>query len=99
MSLHKSQDVYIDLTALPQSPEVGYWQFQYPNAADFNFNYYRLLENASSSAIAHASDPNLRIAIVGAGVAGLVAARELFRCGYTSIDIYEASDRIGGRNY
>src|SRR5262249_15882633 len=99
MSLHKSQDVYIDRSALPSPAEVGYWQFQYPNAADFNFNYYRLLADASGSAIAQAGNPDLRIAIGGAGVAGLVAARELFRCGHTSIDIYEASERIGGRNY
>jgi len=36
---------------------------------------------------------------VGAGISGLTAARELFRSGYTNIDIYEASGRVAGRNY
>src|SRR5262245_6146771 len=37
-----------------------------------------------------------RIAIVGAGLAGLSCALDLRRAGY-SADVYEASDRIGGR--
>src|SRR5262245_58032914 len=37
-----------------------------------------------------------RIAIVGAGLAGLSCALDLRRAGY-SADLYEASDRIGGR--
>jgi monoamine oxidase len=37
-----------------------------------------------------------RIAIVGAGLAGLSCALDLRRAGYAA-DIYEASDRIGGR--
>jgi tryptophan 2-monooxygenase len=85
----------------PDQPDE--WRFHWPNTADFNFNYYKLLESASESSIAENTKRNtkcdVRIAIVGAGVAGLVAARELFRCGYTKIDIYEASDRIGGRTY
>ena len=75
------------------------WRFRWPNTADFNFDYYRLLELAQDSAIAQNQDQELRIAVIGAGVAGLVAARELFRCGYTNLDIYEASPRIGGRTY
>src|SRR5690348_4518217 len=53
------------------------WRFRWPNTADFNFNYYRLLDIAGDSAIAQNQDPNLRIAVIGAGVAGLLAAREL----------------------
>ncbi|HTX96955.1 MAG TPA: FAD-dependent oxidoreductase [Mycobacterium sp.] len=75
------------------------WRFRWPNTADFNFNYYHLLDLAMNSGIAANQNPDLRVAIVGAGIAGLVAARELFRCGYTNIDIYEASERIGGRTY
>jgi monoamine oxidase len=37
-----------------------------------------------------------RIAIVGAGLAGLAAAQTLKRGGYAA-DLYEASDRVGGR--
>lgn len=37
-----------------------------------------------------------RIAVVGAGAAGMAAAYELLRCGL-DVTIFEASDRIGGR--
>jgi monoamine oxidase len=37
-----------------------------------------------------------KIAILGAGMAGLVAAYELSRLGH-SVEIFEASDRVGGR--
>ncbi len=39
-----------------------------------------------------------RIAIIGAGAAGLVAGYELLRAGFDPV-IFEASDRIGGRCY
>lgn len=39
-----------------------------------------------------------RVAIVGAGAAGIVAAYELFRAGLNPV-IFEATNRIGGRNY
>jgi monoamine oxidase len=98
MGLHKGMDKYIGVPSVaPRDPES--WQFAWPNTADHNFNYYKLLDSAEQSAIAQNQNPDLRVAIVGAGIAGLTAARELFRCGYTNIDIYEASGRIGGRNY
>lgn len=97
MSLHKGIDKFIDVPATDAVP--GPWQFGYPNTADFNFNYYNLLNGAAADGIAHNNQPGLRCAIVGAGVAGLVAARELFRSGVVNIDIYEASERIGGRNW
>lgn len=99
MSLHKGIDKFVrSSTARPQEP-AGPWQFEFPNTADFNFNYWKLLNGAGNTAIAKNTNPNLRCAVVGAGVSGLVAARELMRCGVTQIDVYEASDRIGGRTY
>ncbi|KAJ1352472.1 hypothetical protein KIN20_008812 [Parelaphostrongylus tenuis] len=37
------------------------------------------------------------IAIIGAGISGLSAARRLIELGKTNIDIYEGKDRTGGR--
>ncbi|GMT10460.1 hypothetical protein PFISCL1PPCAC_1757, partial [Pristionchus fissidentatus] len=38
-----------------------------------------------------------RVAVIGAGMAGLSAARRLNELGVGNVDIYEALDRIGGR--
>ncbi|MEZ2277699.1 MAG: FAD-dependent oxidoreductase [Microcoleus sp.] len=100
MGLHAGIDKFITtIERKVRATPNRTWRFDFPNTADFNFNYYKLLSDARESAIAYNQNPNLRIAIVGAGLAGLTAARELFRCGYTTIDLYEASDRIGGRTY
>lgn len=40
--------------------------------------------------------PGTKVAIVGAGIAGLIAAYELSRAGAT-VDIYEATNSVGGR--
>jgi protoporphyrinogen/coproporphyrinogen III oxidase len=40
---------------------------------------------------------SLKIAIVGAGISGLVAAHTLRKLGYRNITIFEALDRIGGK--
>lgn len=40
---------------------------------------------------------SMRIAIVGAGVAGLTAAHHLLRRGYTHVTLYERNDRLGGK--
>jgi tryptophan 2-monooxygenase len=100
MGLHTGIDKYIDSVRndIHGSTDSG-WKFQFPNTADFNFNYYKLLSDAEQSSIGQNRQPSQRVAIIGAGLAGLTVARELFRCGYTAVDLYEASDRIGGRTY
>ncbi len=97
MSLHKSVDLPYQPPGAAAAKE---WRFAWPNASDFTFNYYRLLDTKDGNNFAQSKKgQKLRIAVIGAGVAGLTAARELFRSGYTHIDIYEASERIGGRTY
>lgn len=100
MSINKSFDSTTTLTKTKsQDEKKNPWRASYPNPADFNFNYYHLLDKAKDSGIGKNTNPDIKIAIIGAGVAGLTAARELFRSGYTNIHIYEASDRTGGRTY
>jgi tryptophan 2-monooxygenase len=91
----KSSSVYSgqEESASSENP----WQYHWPNDPDCLFNYNHLLSLSADSGIAHNTNSNTTIAIVGAGLAGLTAARELFRCGFKNIDIYEASERIGGR--
>lgn len=80
---------------------AGEWQPKYPNPPDFAFNYYHLLDLARQNSNGIGKVPtgtSPTVAIVGAGVAGLTAARELMRCGYNP-NIFEATNRIGGRHY
>lgn len=99
MLIHHSFEQDYDLDHPEHHPDA--WRFKWPNTADFNFDYYRLLSDAGKAdrgiGVAPAKPARPKIAIVGAGVAGLVAARELFRSGYKDIHIFEASERIGGR--
>ncbi|WP_073525871.1 flavin monoamine oxidase family protein [Pseudomonas fluorescens] len=67
---------------------------------DFPFHYARFLkqagENGNSLAQVPESEYGRQVLIVGAGVAGLVAAYEAMRMGLHPV-VVEASDRIGGR--
>lgn len=86
---------------IPRIPStVNDWVADYPNPADFPFDYYKLLSLAQTSqtGIGKAPTPAPRVAIVGAGAAGMTAARELFRAGY-GVTIYEASNRLCGRHF
>lgn len=86
----------------PATNPINPWEPHWPNPADFPFNYYNLMQRTAEHGIASVGGTpaaEQRIAIVGAGYAGLTVARELFRCGYKNITIFEADDRVGGRAY
>ncbi|WP_434574417.1 flavin monoamine oxidase family protein [Pseudomonas sp. Z3-6] len=72
------------------------WAARFPNPPDLCFDYRALVEQKNG--IAKATDPQHRICIIGAGITGLTAARELYRCGFTHITLIEQSRRIGGRH-
>lgn len=80
------------LAAQPHSD----WAARFPNPPDLCFDYRKLLEQPDG--IASASSTPHKICIIGAGVTGLVAARELLRCGFTNVTLIEQSQRIGGRH-
>ena len=52
---------------------------------------------APSKADSAANGPTARIAIIGAGAAGLTAAHELLQLGYHKITVFEREHRIGGK--
>ena len=88
-----SQSPLIIGTGRPTSKD---WCATYPGPADRNFNYRKLLDK-SPKGIGDASQSSIKVAIIGAGPAGLTAAHELARSGLKTIHLYEASDRHGGR--
>src|SRR5687767_14143169 len=62
-------------------------------------DYVAWLQQCSYSIATFRGDPSrYRVAVVGAGAAGLAAAYELLRCGM-NVTVYEAGDRAGGRLY
>ena len=66
---------------------------------DFPFDYRTFLETGSTP-IGQISDTNRgnRVAIIGSGVAGMIAAYEAMRMGLIPV-LFEANNRIGGRFY
>lgn len=79
-----------------QDSDPDNWIPAFPNPADFRFDYFKLLQQ-SPAGLASLGAP-LKVAVIGAGAAGMTVARELHRCG-AQVTIFEASDRIGGRLY
>lgn len=84
-------DVAANLATAP-----GNWAARFPNPPDLCFDYRKLVEQVGGIAKANLTDH--RICIIGAGVTGLTAARELLRCGFTQITLIEQSQRVGGRH-
>ena len=68
---------------------------------DMLFNYEKFLTTNSSdsdgSIAFNCPSTRKKIAIIGAGAAGLVAAYELSKINNIEVTLYEASDRLGGR--
>src|SRR5882724_11552586 len=98
MGIHKQLKINVRKGARPATP-ASPWLWTWPNTADFNFNYYNLLQLSAQNGIGSNPNPKFKVAVIGCGVAGLTAARELYRSGYTNIDLFEATDRLGGRTY
>jgi len=67
------------------------WQFP-----EDPFDYVGLV--SSSIGVIPSEKVNTKVAIIGGGVSGLVAAFELLKVGVIPV-IYESSERLGGRNY
>jgi tryptophan 2-monooxygenase len=72
------------------------WSARFPNPPDLCFDYRTLVEQENG--IARTKSSEHKICIIGAGITGLTAARELYRCGFTHITLIEQSKRIGGRH-
>lgn len=89
--------LHLNLTLPRVESACDNWLPHFPNPADFRFDYFRLLHNAPAG-LGRINGAPRRVAVVGAGAAGMTAARELLRCG-ADVTLYEASDRIGGRLY
>lgn len=95
MTIGSSHNHPADLAIQPAA-KLKPWAARFPNPPDLCFDYRRLVEQ--SGGVAQATHPEHRICIVGAGVTGLTAARELLRCGFTRITLIEQSQRVGGRH-
>lgn len=95
MTIGSTHNYPADLALEPSLP-LQPWAARFPNPPDLCFDYRRLVEQPGG--VASAAQPEHRICIVGAGVTGLTAARELLRCGFTRITWIEQSQRVGGRH-
>ncbi len=96
MTIGSSYERPAHVASEQQGEPANPWSGRFPGPPDLCFDYRKLLE--IEDGFATATQPSHRICIVGAGVTGLTAARELLRCGFTDITLIEQSNRIGGRH-
>lgn len=96
MTIGSSHNHPADIAQAHQAPMRLPWAARFPNPPDLCFDYRRLLEQ--NGGIARSTQLQHKICIIGAGAAGLTAARELLRCGFSNISLIEQSRRIGGRH-
>jgi len=68
---------------------------QLENKLETSLDRYELGKRRKSQPMAQTEEPNVKIAIIGAGPAGLTAAHELVEKGY-AVTVFEASPRPGG---
>lgn len=73
------------------------WRQPYPGPADRNFHFRKLLKSSPKGIGDTKKRKDLKVAIIGTGAAGLTAAYELARSGLKNIDMFEATERYGGR--
>ena len=91
-NLRRRQPIIAAGETTPASqPSFGY--------IDTLFDYGALLAASPDSLGKLPASGNPTIAIIGAGMSGLVSAYELLRAGASNVVLYEASGRIGGRAY
>ncbi|WP_353268769.1 FAD-dependent oxidoreductase [Gemmatimonas sp.] len=86
---------------MSSSDEVDGWSAAWPTTLDWTFDFHKLLEGEVDGrpCIGTFEGTPPKVAIIGAGVAGLMTARELLRAGCETVHLYEATDRIGGRTW
>ena len=70
--------------------------YKYVDTPDFSYGLWK--HKAGGSIATFDTKPTEKVAIIGAGLAGLSSAYELLKCG-VEVSLFEASDRIGGRLY
>ena len=89
---------FYNLTSLPQQAAVSASSEDILGVIDTIYDYVEFVNSENGIATLPEEKLGAEVAIIGAGVSGLVAAYELLKIGANPV-IFEATDRIGGRAY